>query len=379
MRLQVFAFLVLFLQEVAFSEETDVVDHIVVEEEHRYEWDSNGYVIFCPCMGRFGNQADHYIGALRFAKELNRTLALPPFRTYKNIPFTDWFKLGPIQQYVKAIPAEDFMSQLAPHYWPPGRRTGYCWQYTGKECKMKDGNPFGPFWDGLGVEFDDYVTYQLSYDMDNLRTVAQWNERFPSDQHPVLALRGAPGAFPVSESNRHLHKYFVWSDMITEQVDKYINETLPDGPFVGIHLRNGQDWENACSHVDTAPRFMASPQCLGWDGAKRVTKEICLPSKEDVLQQTEAIVKRINAKSLYVATDRNPMLEDFRVRLKPLGAEVFHLDPWLPQLDLAILGRSNYFIGNCVSSFTEFVKRERDVHDRPTSFWGVHEVVKNNI
>lgn len=339
--------------------------------EASFKWDPRGYVFYCPCMGRFGNQAEHFLGALAFAKALDRTLILPPWRTYKNVPFSDFFQVEPLQTYHRVILAEDFMKHLAPTHWPKGTRRGYCWlpPRSDRKCIMKEGNPFKPFWDELEVDFDEKIVYHLGIHVQDPYEREQWQTKFPPSSHPVLAFRGAPASFPVEEQNRQAHAFLKWSQKINSEVDEYIQNNLPKGPFVGIHLRNGIDWRNACEHAEGMPQYMASPQCLGYSRYRTVTKELCFPPKQDILNRTEEAVRRFKAKAVFVATDSDPMTDELKFRLKGLNVQIFHLNPWLPQIDLAILGRADFFIGNCVSSFSSFVKRERDSNGKPSTFW----------
>lgn len=344
------------------------------------EIDPNGYILYCPCMGRFGNQADHFLGALAFAHGLNRTLALPPWVEYKSgqpksiqVPFDTYFKVDALKAYHRVVTMEYFMLNIAPTLWPVGKRLVFCYSSRGEgsDCHAKEGNPFGPFWDTFNVDFDDSVFYYpLHYDVHHHNQVEKWNEKFPAEKYPVLAFTGAPASFPVQHQNRQLHEYLVWSDMILKKAKDFISSTLPKGPFVGIHLRNGVDWVRACNHIEHSPMLFAASQCLGYDNEYGgATPEMCFPSKDAVLKQLKRTVKAMKARAVFVASDNDHMISEINKFFSDMKVKAYKLPSSDPHTDLAILGLSNHFIGNCISSFTAFAKRERDVNNLISSFW----------
>ena len=56
--------------------------------------------------------------------------------------------------------------------------------------------------------------------------------------------------------------------------------------------------------------------------------------------------------------------------------KLHHLDARDDIVDLGIFSRSDYFIGNCVSSFTAFIGRERQINNRPIQYWGVAQALQ---
>jgi len=347
--------------------------------------DENGYLMYCPCMGRFGNQAEHFLGALEFSKQLNRTLVLPPWIEYHNSPagskmvtFDEYFDVRMVNKYHRAITMQFFFKYLAEKVWPVGHRHAFCYSArrgpNQNSCNAKDGNPFGPFWDHHHVKFDGSEMYgPLSFDVHRQNDVDKWITKYPASRFPVLAFTGAPASFPVQEENVKLQKYLVHNSKWINKAKHWIKDNLPKGGFVGVHLRNGMDWEVACNHVGSTNHLFSSPQCLGYrNEAGHLTKQLCLPSDKSIISHIKQVVKQVSASSLFVASDNNFMITILTSKLKSHGVSVHKVEHSgsNPHLDLAILSLSQAFIGNCVSSFTAFVKRTRDVNNLTNYFWG---------
>lgn len=268
------------------------------------------------------------------------------------------------------------MEHLADRVWPAEKRVAFCYQErrslngsSSSSCNAKEGNPFASFWDTFGVDFVGSEFFgPLNYDVKYQHMDHKWTERYGPAEWPVLAFTGAPATFPVQPDDLRLHKYLKWSDEIDKLAVNFIRESLPAGGFIGVHLRNGIDWIRACEHVKDSRSLFSSPQCLGYMNEHgNLTMDICMPTQELIVKKIKRRIKKVRdlnngslIKSVFVASDNNHMLEYLNNQLARMDVKAFKLPENHPHVDLAILGRSNYFIGNCVSSFSAFVKRERD-------------------
>ncbi len=75
---------------------------------------------------------------------------------------------------------------------------------------------------------------------------------------------------------------------------------------------------SSCKYGEGLPVFMESSQCLGYSRYRRVTIELCNPSKQNILREVKKALVQTNANYLFIATDNNPMIKDFEDSLHPL-------------------------------------------------------------
>ena len=139
-------------------------------------------------MGRFGNQADHFLGSMTFAKELNRTMVLPHFH---NAKYSDYFNESKLSEYHRFISSSDFMKYIAPKHWLPVDRFGFCWlpesMITNEsKCEMKYGYPSESYWSSLGIEsFEKSVIFNFDF-----FDYEKWRDKYPPEKYKVIALKG---------------------------------------------------------------------------------------------------------------------------------------------------------------------------------------------
>ncbi|XP_033645478.1 GDP-fucose protein O-fucosyltransferase 1-like [Asterias rubens] len=353
-------------------------------ETGKVQWDERGYVTFCQRVGNFGNQMEVFLGMMAFAKALDRTLIIPHFnwitfrerRVHRYVEFSELFQISPLLQYHRVVTMDVFLKVLAPRYWPPGQRRGYLYQFMPDDTDCNKAGCWGDL--DPSIEFDECFlhklnTFRTDIADENSILVARhiWNSKFPVEEHPVITIDKATPAFPINPGNRKIQEFVKWNEHFMSIGRSYINATFGSNTWVGLHLRNGGDWVKACTPemLETNTFIMASPQCHEKElGA--VSQDMCLPSVAHMLELTLKVVKDVNAKHLFIATDKHPHLEEFRKVLSPIGVSVHHLNPDTSQVDLVILGEADYFIGTCPSSFTSFVKRSRDATGKPSIFWG---------
>jgi len=131
---------------------------------------------------------------------------------------------------------------------------------------------------------------------------------------------------------------------------------------------------NVCTHFSKNLHLFASAQCLGYHFEHgQVTMDLCMPPDELVKRQVKKTMKKMKAKTLFVAADDNHMIGEFTEFLKKLKVTVVKLDISSPHVDLAILAKADHYIGNCVSTFSSFAVRERRAHNKSVAFWGFTE------
>jgi len=348
------------------------------------KWSPRGYLLYCPCMGRFGNQIDQFLGAIEFTKQLGRVLILPHFVEYpidhplSRIfpPFSTIFNVSTISQYLEVIDQPTFIHHFYnDQYWPKEKRISFCFQPSNNGCEFRHGQPSTDFWT-LTV---NQVTFSSSKSFEGMGFDPNGWKRFSAAEYPVIALAGAPASFPVAEEHRSLQRYLEWNDDRLRRIRRFINARLPR-PYVGIHLRLGEDWANSCtSAVGLVYSYMESAQCLNRD--EKVTKQLCYPSNSHIVKKVVEAVKALKAKSVFVSADVHGEVIGMLLRAlgtvgKKFGWPIIVVRDEQNDLytDLGLLIESDHFIGNCVSSFTGFVKRKRDVSEplRTTSFFGRH-------
>lgn len=67
---------------------------------------------------------------------------------------------------------------------------------------------------------------------------------------------------------------------------------------------------------DKYKKLFSSEQCTDRGTGIKLTKEMCNPPKKEIIEKVVHFVKERKLKALFIATDNDPMITDFKKALK---------------------------------------------------------------
>lgn len=361
-------------------------------------WNSKGYLMYCPCSGKFGQQVEFLLGSISVARHLERTLIIPPIierhgrnRSFRK--FSDIFSWDDLRDE-DVIEMADFLEHFA-STWDASKRVAFCHKANlsedGRICNMQSDECSKEFWNFQNISFDSSQTtlHLANLTINPHQSALAWKAAFPSNNFPVISLAEAPAVYPVAPSDIPNQEYLKFAPKILSKAQTYmkaLKKVSKLGTSLSIHLRQGSDWNNICKEGIGRSSVRSSPQCLpSPTGLKEVTQNICLPSLKLVAKTAVEMVKRYGVSAIFIASDANPSKPIYSIEraLQRHNLEAETTVRTLPVSDLyediAIMGMTDYFLGNCLSSITAFVKRQRDLRGLPSSFFGIEEELHHKL
>lgn len=345
---------------------------------------SSGYVVYCPSMGRFGNQLDHLLGALGFANRQQRTLVLPPFIRYRRtaensgvefVAFDEVFDMAVLSNHASVITLRNFTTVMK-QCWH--HRALYCVSNGAKApCRISAASPSREFWDSIDVKFNESFMYSAVLGTNT----TQWLLDFPVDTHPVLTFDTPPFDYPVGAKDGWWHKFFVWARARRHQFEAYLRrESVTEFGYVAGHLRAEADWIVTCVSMASAgaTELMSSPQCgYTFDTSTLIPTSVCLPDMESVAKRLVGEARAAKVQFIFVGTDCEPCWYQLRTFINHIDGDIRLLDNTFGEplsTDLQLFTRAAKFVGNCLSSFSAAAARARNAEGMPvetTGWWGI--------
>lgn len=81
---------------------------------------------------------------------------------------------------------------------------------------------------------------------------------------------------------------------------------------------------SVCEELKTGKidKLFCSEQCTGYGKDRKLTFEMCAPSKKDILKTVKKYLKQVSAKRLFIGTDNNSMVQEFKKALKKMEVRI---------------------------------------------------------